>query len=86
MILVMVIASSVVLSISITNLSFALTSLTVCKNSNEAMDELTSVRFLLRSIVNIYQGNEKNDNAYFKDRATYFEKMMLGINTEMRAD
>jgi hypothetical protein len=86
MILVMVIASTVVLSISLSNLNYTLISLTVCKNSIETMNELTTVRFILRSLINIYQGNEYNSNQYIKDRSSLYERLILDVNTDMRKD
>ena len=86
MIVVMFIASTVVLSISLSNLNYTLISLTVCKNSIETMNELTTVRFILRSLINIYQGNEFNSNQYIKDRSTLYERMILEVNTDMRKD
>jgi hypothetical protein len=82
----MFIASTVVLSISLSNLNYTLISLTVCKNSIETMNELTTVRFILRSLINIYQGNEFNSNQYIKDRSTLYERMILEVNTDMRKD
>jgi hypothetical protein len=51
---VMFIASSLILSISLNNLDAALVSINVCKHSYQTLDQITTTRLLLRSIVNIY--------------------------------
>ena len=70
---VMIIASSLILSISMNNLDSALVSINVCKHSYQTLDQITTTRLLLRSIVNIYQGYENRENEYFSDRAEKFE-------------
>lgn len=67
-ILVMVVSSSLVLSISIENLSRAEISVEVNKHSFEAIDEMTTIRLLLRSLSNIYQGYQEKKGEYLPDR------------------
>ena len=61
---IMLIASSLVLSISMENLTRAETSVQVCKHSFQAIDEMTTIRLLLRSLANIYQGYQNRIGTY----------------------
>lgn len=68
MILVMLVANTGVLSISLSNLNYTLISLTVCKNSIETMNELTTIRFILHSLINLYQGIEHLPEKFGKQK------------------
>ena len=80
------IASSLVLSISLENLSRAEISIEVCKHSFQAIDEMTTIRLLLRSLSNIYQGYQLKEGQYLKDRQTHYEGLILDLNENMRDD
>ncbi|TNV87759.1 hypothetical protein FGO68_gene17348 [Halteria grandinella] len=85
-ILVMIVASSLILSISMGNLSRAEISIEVNKHSFEAIDGMTTIRLLLRSLANIYQGYQLRRGEYMADRSTHYEAMILDINEQMRDD
>lgn len=85
-VLVMIVASSIILSIGLSNLSSAEISIEVNKHSFEAIDGMTTTRLLLRSLANIYQGYQLRRGEYMADRSTHYEGMILDINEQMRTD
>lgn len=82
----MITASSAILSFSLGNLSNSLLSLVLCKNAFRTIDEVTSIRLLVRSVINMYQGYENNTNEYVKDRASLFEGLIDNLKEDMRGD
>lgn len=83
---IMVVASSLVLSISLENISRAEVSVGVCKHSFQAIDEMTTIRLLLRSLSDIYQGYQEKKGLYLDDRTVYYEGLILDLNENMRDD
>jgi hypothetical protein len=60
--------------------------MTLCKNALKTTDEITSIRLLVRSIINIYQGYENSSNDYVKDRASLFEGIVDQLKEDLRSD
>lgn len=84
--LIMAISSSIVLSLGLTNVTYAIDSVSLSTHSYEAFSELSVIRLLLRSIVNIDLGYMNSSGEYVANRIVEYEDSIVLRNNELQID
>lgn len=85
-ILVMIGASTMILSLSLSNLLYAEAAVYESRFSLEALQELTSMRLLFRSLANIHLGYLSNNSQFVGQRVTQYEEMLHLLNEKVLTD
>ena len=82
--LVMIVASTVILSITLQNQKEVTLSISICNYSLKELNGISTMRLLLRSMLNIYQGDEANSGRFMADRLQYYANIVDELNENVR--
>ena len=77
-------SSSLILSITLENEKAVVTSIKICNYSLEEVNEITTIRLLFRSTLNMFKGYQQVNGTFLVDRIEYYRNVVTALNEQMR--